>query len=336
MSVTAKPIRIALIQSDCVDEYFEALRKLESVDCHAVVPNDRSDPALQGLADPNSIVGLEQLFENAADRFDIAVVDSTLPMRAEIARRLAEVGKPSCLNFPPASQASEWNELSAVFQRTGVPWMVANPWRCHAYLNTIQQSLESNQLGRPGLLRLHHWARRPTISRLDQVGIVTLAATQLDVACWLFGGRPTSVYAVALPQSSPSSDREMDERTGGLQIHLGFADGGMAQLGCVVAPHCQPYSMVTLVGSQGAAYADDHHNMNLLIGERNESLLVEQRADRIARLLDTVSDCFGEFDDRRVCTPAELTVVYQVAQVVAESLENGKAGVWDGERYEFS
>ena len=52
---------------------------------------------------------------------------------------------------------------------------------------------------------------------------------------------------------------------GYVQVHLGFAHGGMALIGVAnTLPPGDGYRSLTLIGSSGAAYADDHHQTQLL------------------------------------------------------------------------
>ena len=81
-----------------------------------------------------------------------------------------------------------------------------------------------------------------------------LSVPYLDLANWLFGTPPDRVYARAA-------------EPGYLQVHLGFSGGGMALID--VSDDLPPgdgYRSVTVIGSDGAGYADDHRNRNLVFG----------------------------------------------------------------------
>ena len=94
----------------------------------------------------------------------------------------------------------------------------------------------------------------------DTDGERRLATDEIDVACWLLGDWPEGVYACALPGVEQATST-------GVQIHLGFAGGGMALIDVARrnAAGAADYFAISLIGSDGAAYADDQHNTNLVL-----------------------------------------------------------------------
>ena len=119
----------------------------------------------------------------------------------------------------------------------------ALPWRFSPQAQSIRASLDDGQLGTPGLLRLHHW--HPGAITMDE----QIAA--VDLALWLFGAVPDATYC-----TSSSGNR---------LIHLGFPAGGMAMIDFSDAlPDGDAYHSLSLIGSHGAAYADDHRDRNLV------------------------------------------------------------------------
>ena len=119
----------------------------------------------------------------------------------------------------------------------------AFPWRFSPQAQSIRASLDDGQLGNPGLLRLHHW--HPGAITMDE----QIAA--VDLALWLFGSMPDATYCTS------SSDNRL--------IHLGFPAGGMAMIDFSGAlPDGDGYHSLSLIGSLGAAYADDHRDRNLI------------------------------------------------------------------------
>lgn len=109
----------------------------------------------------------------------------------------------------------------------------------------VHQEVEARNLGRPGLIRLHDWD--PSRSLDDQ-----RIAENLDLVCWLMKASPNTVYAA----------KRDDEY---VQVHLGFDGDAMALIDIDARPVGAPYGSLHLVGSRGAAYVDDHHNMQLLL-----------------------------------------------------------------------
>ncbi len=144
----------------------------------------------------------------------------------------------------------------------------ALPRRFQPSIAAVKQALDDGKLGQPGLLRIHAW--QPAASATSD-----LLEGELDLAIWLFGDRPTEIYCC--------------QRAGYLQTHLGFPTGGMALIDIDRAvPEPNAYYSLSLIGSTGAAYADDHHNMQLLFDRRGPSALLTSQSElAVAELIDS-------------------------------------------------
>ena len=96
----------------------------------------------------------------------------------------------------------------------------------------------------------------------------------------MFGGAPEKVWTLQTP-SNPDY----------IQFHLGFANGGMAMIDIACSlPAGGDYFSLSIIGATGTAYADDHHNMNLLYaGDQPNALRTsEGRADLAGQLQEFV------------------------------------------------
>lgn len=143
-------------------------------------------------------------------------------------------------NRPLDARLDAWNDLPA-------GWLWGHERRFLPSVRTIKESLKSGKLGAPGLLRLHRWLPRGAGDALQNV------LPLLDIACWLVD-QPA---AVLFAQSRPERDY--------VQVHLGFADDRMALIDCTTAlPDGDGYDSLSVIASTGAAYADDHHNRQLV------------------------------------------------------------------------
>ena len=136
--------------------------------------------------------------------------------------------------------------------------MVGSPMQFSPAVQAVKQSLEAGHLGEPGLLRIHCW-------ELENVFIsgevfVNKVVVDIELAIEIFGGLPELVYGVGR-----HSDEQYREGANYVQLHLGFPAGGMALIDrAPTGSEFAEYFSLSLIGSQGAAYADDHHNMNLV------------------------------------------------------------------------
>jgi hypothetical protein len=148
--------------------------------------------------------------------------------------RVGRTGKPA-LVFAQAGLTHDWIDMPNL--------TIVNPDRYLPSRQLIRQQLDAGKLGDPGLLRLHRW----TPPGHDYGGAIL---RDLDLALWYFGKPPDLVYAVGQAD---------------LQLHLDFPGGGMALLDHFRhLPAGASYCSLSLIGSAGAAYVDDHQNMQLL------------------------------------------------------------------------
>ena len=198
--------------------------------------------------------------------------DAWVTDRFETAAEALRTGIPVLLAKPWTLDASQRAELGAT---AGALCMPAHAWRFAPSIRAMQAALASGKLGDAGLLRVHRWCG-------EDAACETKTMADLDLAMWLFGLEPEQVFIVHRPDY--------------LQIHLGFAGGGMALVDHFRRlPAGQSYESVSLIGSCGAAYADDHHDTQLLFaGERPAALLTgHARTDLVAMLnafLGTVAE----------------------------------------------
>lgn len=208
-------------------------------------------------------------------------------------------GNRRCLWVPPGegeiSEIGAWDDCDA-FDSESV--MLAAEWRYRPSVQVVADHCFSGRLGEPGLLRVHRWCRE-----------VHLVA-ELDLACWLFGEAPTSLYAISRP--------------GYLQCHLGFSEGGMALLDLATGMESRDdYESLSLIGAHGAAYADDHRNVNLRYGPAQcEGLRVSDGDTGLVGLLGDFVRCVLESHPFPVTLKAYQSA-YQWQERVWASIEKG-------------
>ncbi|MFP6864924.1 MAG: hypothetical protein VCA35_03200 [Roseibacillus sp.] len=158
---------------------------------------------------------------------------------------------PCLLDQPEQNTAEELEALSSDRLMPG------HQWRFYPSVLPVQESNASGQLGEPGLLRVHHWLT-------EDLPPDRAAFAQVDLAHWFFGAPSEEIHFLARPDY--------------LQIHLGFPNGGMALLDLATRrPGKDSYYSMHLIGSAGAAYADDHRNAHLLLGKEGSRALVHEQ-----------------------------------------------------------
>jgi myo-inositol 2-dehydrogenase/D-chiro-inositol 1-dehydrogenase len=239
--------------------------------------------------------------------------------------RAVAAGKHVLAEGPPVASAEDVRRLLAAC--AGVRLMVGAVSRFLPSLRVVKESLDAGRLGEPGLLRVHRWEPRDLRGESSGEGgrLLHRLTREIDLACWLFGQHPTEVYAAA-PPYPPEPDYA--------QLHLGFPRGGMALIDCArTLPPGDSYFSLSLIGSTGAAYADDHNNTQLLFGGGHPVGLLTGQGDAaaLAQLQEFV-DAVTQNREPSV-TGADWLRAVQVGEAVATSLATRQAVRWGGERY---
>ena len=145
-------------------------------------------------------------------------------------------------------------DLQQQCQSSGSLLDLYQPLRTTPSIQCVKQELVSGNLGELGLVRLHSWFDAEHSS----------LANDIDVALWLVEKSPTHVYATG--------------SNGVLQVHLGFDNNEMAVIAHARVESGNYYSL-SVVAGDGSAYADDHHNMNLLYDSSGTSALTTSQGD---------------------------------------------------------
>jgi predicted dehydrogenase len=218
----------------------------------------------------------------ATSQYDAAAFFGPLD-RARVEQWL-DAGKPvlladACVSLPMM------RELTERARRATARFVVANPDRYLPSRQLIRQQLDAGKLGEPGLIRLHRWepfGAKDTPAPEDQSGALL---RDLDLVTWFCGKPPNLVYAVELTTSGSS------ERLG-VQVHLGFPGEGMALVDHVVhSPSDAGYCSLAVIGSTGAAYADDHQNSQLVVRQGDvRAVRADEGVGQWAALLQEFAD----------------------------------------------
>jgi predicted dehydrogenase len=179
----------------------------------------------------------------AVDSCDAAIVFDA-PADPQAIERMLQAGKHVLLTPDTGLAAERLRALAEVAKNGNVRFGLANPDRYLPSRQLIRQQLDAGKLGTPGLLRIHRW---------ESAGTPVALLRDLDLALWYFGKMPTNVYAIE--QAACAA----------VHVHLGFPGGGMALIDHVrQLPTGDGYYSLSLIGASGAAYADDHANMQLV------------------------------------------------------------------------
>ena len=265
---------------------------------------------LEGVSLTNvSLADAGETLQNHSGDFDAAAIHSAGSRQEELALLAVAAEKHVLLETPAVSLESA-RRLQTACEAANVRWMLGQSSRFLPSMAEVKASVCSGRLGEPGLLRVHRWA--PSDSAELPGG--RCLWREIDLACWLFESLPTSVYALDNPSAAY------------VQLHLGFPNDAMALLDfCGSLPAGDDYFSLSLIGSTGAAYADDHHNRQLVYrGGRAATLGVGQGSLDLLAQLQKFQQAIERQQTPSVAD-AEQQTILQVLAAAEQSLANNQA-----------
>ncbi len=329
-------IRLALIGCGNAASYAAVSSRLDGA---AITATADADPvaaiaAQVTLGASASGPSLGGLLADHADSFDAVVVDEPAHSRGRIAVTAAEAGKHVLVETPMALSLEESDAVVDAAEKSGVRLMAGNLVRFAPAGATVREALDSGELGEPGLLRIHRWESLDTGSwpALDQEQgsvVVRSLSAEIDLAIWLFGGLPTEVYATGRRVSHGGTDQPDY-----VQVHLGFEGDGMSVIDYSASlPGGPGYHFLSMIGSKGAAYADDHHNVNLVYGDGGTRALGP--GGGVGHILAQLREFVDAIRDGRdpSATGVDGRSAILVAEAAAESMCSGRTARLAGGEY---
>jgi predicted dehydrogenase len=227
---------------------------------------------------------------------DLAIVERCLHARKHL---LYAAGPPSSFDRLTA--------LWSLAKECGVKLAVVNP-DGHLPSRRLIQDQIGAALGAAGLIRIHRWQSKGNEPSADDASPGPLVRDLEWVVHWV-GASPSHVFAL-----------------GNIQVHLGFNNGGMALIDYQSTfPVGAGYHSVTVIAANGAAYADDHENQQLLYrGGHPQALRADETTRQRVHLLQDFVDALARGDDLSANAPAWRDA-YAVASAVRKSLATREA-----------
>lgn len=208
--------------------------------------------------------------------------------------------------------------LYATAHAGGVQLLVVNP-DCFLPSRQLIRRQVGSTLGEAGLIRSHRWLPGLTESEFSD-----RLVRDVDSILWLAGRLPDRVFAL--------ESKEAGSLGRYVQVHLGFPGGGMALLDLTSRlPAGDEYASLSVIAASGAAYADDHHNMQLVYrGDRPQGLRTDERTRQYAAMAQEAIDAISS---KRDCSAGltEWNNVWNVADAVGRSIASGQAIALGGE-----
>lgn len=218
-------------------------------------------------------------------------------------RRLLE-GLPALLAADACDSPEALDRVLAAQRACGGSLAIVNLERFLPSRQAIKAQLDADKLGEVGLARIHRWEPAGVRERLPW-------PLDVDLALWLIGRRVEVVFATGVAER------------GYLQIHLGFEGGAMALVD--YAPLLLPgdgYASLSVVGSKGAAYADDQSNQQLLLAGGSARAILAGEGERH---LDAAARAFESGQIDAAASVADWREVLVFAAAVRQSLDTRQA-----------
>lgn len=313
-------MNLAFIGSESeASQYGSIINRIDGARWFAFVPLDGSassagKDALGATVQEESI---EALLKNHPDEVDAFVMDAQPgPLRSSV-KEAGPAGKPSLAGPLLARTGGDLAAFSVELEQGLL--VPACPWRFIPAIQSVKASIDAGKLGEIGLIRMHRWS-----SKVHDSAIPDRMIPAIDIATWFFGEQPRKVFSL---KSSSISDY--------VQLHLQFEGGGMVVIDDTTAlPEGGDYFSLTVIGGTGAAYADDHRNMNLIVdGVHPHAVRTEQGAIHITRQLQEFVNTVNNASQPGF-TRQDVSNVLQVSDAVLETMAVNQVAVWKDGKYE--
>jgi len=258
-------------------------------------------PALQALAGRLRGAAVDPPGER-----DAAVVLDHSADAIALAEMFLRAGKGVLLSAAACSSVELLDRLNSASAGSGL-LAVLNAERYSPSRRLIKEQIDAGKLGAPGLVRIHDWQFSPAAGAVADPQSWNC---DLDLTAWLIGARPERVYAVA------STDHEY------VQVHAAFPGAAMALIdrACVG----NGYRSLSVIGSCGAAYADDHQNLQMHFYSSTRAVRADEGlAGAAAMVQDFVNGLQSRCDFS--ATAASWRSTLSAARAVRKSLETRQA-----------
>lgn len=233
---------------------------------------------------------------------------------AEPAERALKAGKHVLLTSEGGISEPALTALTAAALAAHRQLAFVNPDRFLPSRQLVHQEVLAGKLGEPGLVRLHRWEAQAVRAAGEEAAAFPAPLTRdLDLARWLMGKNPNLVFAAGHPGQF-------------IQVHLGFPGQAMALLDYSSRlPAGEGYQSLQVIGSAGAAYADDHQNVQLLYaGSQPRGFKAPENIKQMTLLLQDFLDGLASKRDFSIATSAWQSCL-AVASAVTRSLQSRQA-----------
>lgn len=246
-------------------------------------------------------------------------------LHAEVTVAAAELGKPVLVEKPMASTVAECDAMVRVVRQTGVPLMVAHPYRYMAPYREAKRLIDAGEIGRPvfgtaAMVKDWTFDQREAWHLAPGGGMwLTNACHLVDRLSWLLGAVPTDIRASVGAHFHP---QEADDAGVGL---IGFDSGATGIVRAIGYRVGAVDNDTEIQGTDGALRVSHTDGVFLGRNDRWERVAGSDPGGQLAAVR-------GEWEDFlryvREGGPSPVSVEYgrHVVATVAAGLESSETG----------
>ena len=253
------------------------------------------------------------------DSCDAEVFLHPRPDDESVVHQCLSSGRHALLTARSWPSPTQLDGLALVARGAGVQLAILNSDRFLPSRLLLKQQVDAGKLGDPGLVRVHRW--RHALASVQDSDTPVSMLRDMDTAVWLIGQAPSLVFAV-----EPTNGDGGAAVSRSTHVHLGFSGGGMALIDhSNDLPPGDGYQSLSLIGSKGAAHADDHQNSQLLFrGGHPQAVRVEERGRQYLSLVQHFVSALAAGRDLSPSVSSWCTVM-AVAQAAGKAAACGRA-----------
>jgi hypothetical protein len=191
-----------------------------------------------------------------------------------VLKRCLDAGKQILIDARACCSRLEFGAIAELARAAPGLLHVGNPIVSLPSRQLIWGQAQHGKLGDPGLIRVHRWGSAAGDMQPQEAVPAPVLLYEIDNVLRYLGHAPQRVFATEYS----------DNR--GLAVHVTWPGGAMAMIDFVSQLAAESaYASFSVIGSRGAAYADDHQNVQLLIRDSTVALTVPESSDWQAQML---------------------------------------------------
>jgi predicted dehydrogenase len=267
---------------------------------------------------------LESALAKHDDEFDALIIQTSLPEREVLIRMAADAGKHMIVQGPFCTSSTETLNLVNYCSEAKVSIATSGSLHFSPANQKIMKAKMDEQfdtIGEPGVLRVHRWQN-------GDADLYEKIYLDIDLASSFFSSMPSEICVMGKVNADTGNPDY-------LQVHFGYDSGAMAVFNFSRSlPAGQDYDSLSLIGSRGAIYCDDHRNTHLLYKGGNPAALISSTENlRLINELNAFVNAIHHPAQEE--SSADFYCSHLVLEAIMKSFESGQVAHLKGASYEL-